>query len=521
MKRCLTAFFILFLVSFCIANVSSASRQLLKSPQKYYLLFIQDGKLYKLDTEIGKAYEIYIRAELDNGKTIMWLSFYNDYLYQGIESNVKVEQAWLSPDMKKILILCNAEKFLIETEKDSKLFLSINLLSDRNVIKSEITYSWIKERDLNIVSGKWSPDSEKFAYVCEYEELNSTEEKNYYLNIIPFFEGKTSKIDITSNQSIWYQWSNDSSLIAFDIDNKGNKALYVADYACENIKKISPDGLNVKSFLWSPYEDKLLFTGKNSKNYVVYIAFKDNDELEKIKEIECKDSDNAIPDICWLSENKILFVGCSAKSSNLSFYKIDIDNNDSLEIETEFNGIYYLKKHPNDEIVLFRGDKGYGKNIERNIYILNLKDNSITNLEPNADSVIQFLLSPTGEKLAFTAENTYFCVPNEIVFYLTMMDFPPIRGYFSITRPMHCLKLCSWSPDEKALLTNQFILTEDRNIIYFDDISIVGWFETSPVEVNLGNSIPNVVTTVSILAATLILSFILSRRVNLIQKGQV
>jgi len=205
MKRCLTAFFILFLVSFCIANVSSASRQLLKSPQKYYLLFIQDGKLYKLDTEIGKAYEIYIRAELDNGKTIMWLSFYNDYLYQGIESNVKVEQAWLSPDMKKILILCNAEKFLIETEKDSKLFLPINLLSDRNVIKSEITYSWIKERDLNIVSGKWSPDSEKFAYVCEYEELNSTEEKNYYLNIIPFFEGKTSKIDITSNQSIWYQ----------------------------------------------------------------------------------------------------------------------------------------------------------------------------------------------------------------------------------------------------------------------------------------------------------------------------
>lgn len=514
MKRSMIAFFIVFLVFLCVTNVSSASKQLLKSPQKYYLLFIQNGKLYKLDPEIGKAYEIYIGTELDNGKTIMWLSFYDEYLYQGIKSNVDVEQAWLSPDMKKILLLCNAKEFSIGAEEDSKLFLFVDLLTDRNVIKNEIAYSWTKEEDLNIVSGKWSPDSNKFAYVCEYTGSDDSVEGKYYLNLIPFFGGKSLKIDIVSKQPIWYQWSNDSSLIAFNIDNEGNKALYLTDCTGKNIKKISMDGFNVKSFLWSPYEDKLLFTGKNGNNYAVYVALKNKEELEKIKEIKYKDSEKAIPDICWLSENKILFICCGTKSSNLSFYKIDIDNNDSLEIETEFKGIYYLKKHPNDEIVLFRGDKGYGKNIERNIYILNLKDSSITNLEPYASSVIQLLLSPTGEKLAFTAENTYFCVPNEIVFCLTVMDFPPISGYFGLNRPMYCLKLNSWSPDEKALLTNQFILTEDRNIIYFDDISIVGWFEISPIEVNLSSSMPNIFVTTSMLAVTLILSFILSRKMR-------
>jgi Tol biopolymer transport system component len=477
MRGVLVIIFTLFLVfSCCSINKSSDSRQ---NPQKSYLLYIQDGKLYKLDSEKGKSYEIYIGAELLKGISKIWLTPKTEALNQDLISNMKIDTVWLSPDMQKLLFFSNAKELFSEAKENSKLIIIVELFEEKNrKITERLTYTWIKVPELNVISGKWSPDSKKFAFIAKNigeENVNLALEGKYFLSIMPNFGEQILITNIPSSQPISYKWSSNSSLIAFTVDKDNIKELYMVDYDGKNIKKISPDELNVNSFIWSPDEGNLLFTGRNDNNYSLYIASKGRTKLEKIKETQFNENIRAIPEICWLSEDKVLFIGNGTKRNTLSFYIINSDGSDSKEIETSFNGIYYLTKHPKKEILFFRGDIGLGRDIRRNIYTLNLEDLTISNLCPYEDKIIEFIISPSGNKLAFTAENKMFYVPNEIVKYLEVMNLSN-QEFFSINRPLQCIKFHSWSPDEKALLTSQFILTEDgKEINLPENIIIVGW----------------------------------------------
>ena len=259
------------------------------------------------------------------------------------------------------------------------------------------------------VIGCESNASINYEYLDPQVVFSSRRWWNYDIFISDIYGENSTQI--TKNKWIDFNPSISSDLkkLMFISDRSGNRDIYIADlewldgyaqWRATNLKNITNSKENDWTPVYSPIENKILFSTYFSENdnYDIFLMNDDGGEKENLTNTSTYEKfPQFSPDGSF-----IIYQGWQRGKMDIYFLslldknKINITNNvNSHDIIPHGRAI-----SPNEESIIFTSERDGN----RNIYLMNIDGSSIDQLTKDVASDYEPAFAPSGESVVFTSE---------------------------------------------------------------------------------------------------------------------
>ena len=301
-------------------------------------------------------------------------------------------------------------------------------------------------RRMQLIEGaeypRWSPDGELIAFL-KRNDVGSRYWRANELWIMDQNAGQARKLFTGHFYNPYVSWSLDSRILAFEVDENGERYIWTVDWQFGRIKQL----VRGEGPAWSPTSNRLVFRRREKEMDVIYRINSDGSDLRAIARVPIERRQRTstyLPAPAWAPDGtRVAFGVSNAKYVGIRIQ--DIEGQRLKEIQTQHQQVHQLNWSADTTQLAYvlSGSNRPGQRIDKQLHI-----------SASAPALTQSQIlkhtspawSPTGKRLAYLEREDCEGIRWKVWVY----DFEN-RKKTPIARTAMKLTSVAWTPDGKHL----------------------------------------------------------------------